>query len=486
MTSSKSFLPVELQQQILCDLPGPALKSVRLACKLFNSLVEESLFRHLVLYPTTDSFEKLEHVCTHSRFADHVRFITYSGNMLLEDNRHKRLGLSFAAWRAEIGYGMNLTGSVANQIRENFSQAGLVGHYSAYLRCVEGQIAIRKGHKEKAWLKSVFRRLPNLAGLEYAAENTIYKHRKALDDLEGIKDFMPIAQATLMEANYHAGFAHTARQTMALFTAAHATGAKVTVFKANHVPWELFSQAPKKLHIMYEVAERLSVLLLKFRWYGGLEDLVADPRANLADFIGSASNLKTLELDLGGFTNWTSKVRLKGALETCAKGTGLKRLKLQRMVCREGTLRAILSNNADTLRSLELGSIVLLSDTVKVPERGPSWVSIVRFLRQTLKLNHLSLNGPLGNGMYENWSTHSIEQCTFWNNRQLYHGNESLHCRVERYILTGGECPLPGEDFCSDWTIDKEGDHSWYLEDSHVVDPNRLASNIAGWNIGYS
>jgi len=118
-------LPRELQEQILCDLPTRALKSVRLACAPLNRVAEEYLFRCLLLYPDTESFGKLDNISTHPRFSYYVRGITYSGNILFGDDWMHDGELTFDTWQSSIGKGLQMHPTVVLQIRERLSHAEL-------------------------------------------------------------------------------------------------------------------------------------------------------------------------------------------------------------------------------------------------------------------------------------------------------------------------------------------------------------------------
>lgn len=458
-------LPYELQEQIMCDLPTRALKSVRLACAPLNRVAEGLLFRSLLLYPDTGSFEKLDHISTHTRLSHYVRSITYSGDLFHEDERSGDVAFTLAGWRSDMGSDSTIDNDYCVTLVQ-MSHAELEGHYSAYVAHVQGQIALRKGHQEVRWLKTIFERLPNLERLGYAVME--HEERMEIFDTDSLEGLAPFAQATLMGRTRWAGTARTAQQIMALLTAALATRIKVKTFEAKRVPWELFTPVPKQWHVLFEGAKYLVSLKLHLLDFDASEieneDVVG---TYFASFIGSARKLTTLELDLGGASEKVSPAGLHGVFEGCITAGGLKRLMLRSMSCHEATLRTIIVRNAETLRSLELGCIYLLNEETSGRESGPSWVSTIRFLQSTLKLNHVMLDGYLANGKNESWKTHPLEACPAETDTDsnLYHGENSLRSRIERYILHGGECPISGDNFSNwerEWVKDKKGDHSWY------------------------
>ncbi len=213
---------------------------------------------------------------------------------------------------------MNNSSDYATLFQRTLSHAELERHYSVYTAHVQSQIALRKGHREIRWLKTMLGRLPKLERLGYAAQRS---GGMGILDLDGTKGLTPLMRATVMDRRLHADSARAAKQIMAVFTAALATRAKVKTFKANYVPWELFSRAPKQWHVLFGAAEHLVSLQLH--------------SLNFARF---RRNLTTLDLDLAGASEKVSRSGLKVIPEGCLNVAGLKRLVLQPMACRETTL----------------------------------------------------------------------------------------------------------------------------------------------------
>ena len=456
MTSKKSSLPLELQQQILCDLPVQALKSIRLAFKAFSRGAEEYLFRDLTLYPSVQSFKKLDHISTHARFSTYVKGVCYSGNTLLEDKWVER-PLTFDTWRLSIGDGLKFSVKLADSIRDTYTKKELEQHYSAYAAYAQSQIALRTEGKESTWLKSIFQRLINLDCLEFEAEIWFDPKVETLNNMDEIKNLSSFAQTTLMERNYSSYSPSASDRIVTLLEAANAANVKVKTFKASHVPWETFEDlnAPG-------MAKHLTWLQLKYSEYDGLR--APDTRMGFSRFFRNATNLTVLDLNLGGNNErWSLDAEALGAIKS------LKLLKLRFMRCRESRLRAILSSHAETLQSLELGWIYLLSDDT-ASEQRPSWVSMIMYLQSAMKLTNVCLDGILGNGQNENWTTHSVKQCEEEDDPQSHHTETSLRARVERYILNGGRCPFPCPESSeshwidwTDWETNNKGDHSWHF-----------------------
>lgn len=177
----------------------------------------------------------------------------------------------------------------------------------------------------------------------------------------------------------------------------------------------------------------------------------------LTKYIMSAPNLTSLALDLGKTMPEASNEYGKGVGQLLGEVTGLKKLSLRSMACPVKVLRAVLTNNATTLWSLELGLISLIEGGW----RG-GWVPLIRFLHSALKLRHVCLDERLGEDTGEGWAIHPIGDGTAPHSSAVHHGRNYLRSRIAQYILTGGDCPIPDDYEYEDWTVDRRGDHTWH------------------------
>ena len=117
----------------------------------------------------------------------------------------------------------------------------------------------------------------------------------------------------------------------------------------------------------------------------------------------------------------------------------LKSLLLQGFSTSEVHLKEVLVAHAASLQSLEISQMNLKSYESKGKVHHGSWVRIILFLRESLNLH---FHDSLTNEGNENWRVReavvAYDSCTPPVREDLTFKN-----RVERYIVEGGEFPLP-------------------------------------------
>ncbi|KAF7510661.1 hypothetical protein GJ744_006273 [Endocarpon pusillum] len=143
--SKMEILPFELQDSILRDLDSITdIKATRLLNRHFHELATPHLFRRIFLTVRTDSFERLNQICS-STLSQYVRCLHYNiweVPLILE--REWNQGLARLAWKGK-------------HIR-----LGHLPRYQEYYNSFSGQVH----HHEHSLLVKAFRRLPALQSLE--------------------------------------------------------------------------------------------------------------------------------------------------------------------------------------------------------------------------------------------------------------------------------------------------------------------------------
>ena len=401
MSTRSLYLPPELRLQILNDLPQPALKAARLAGKYFSGLTDQLLFSDLILYPTILSFEKLHHISTHAYLATYVRSITYNGDLLPEAPKSDGKELPFDNWVQMLPF------------RPTPPHLDLEKYYCAYVYYATAQSALWKNRQAPDLLANIMRRLPNVDCLEFAAGDPQKSDPSVLNTIESIGSQCQARLITLLRSNSLSYMA----QIKTLLHSANASGIKFMTFKAKSVPWRLLSQPESlqmmgiaarsltHLHLTFEAVSDVSWLFNNRQWLHGRDNWQALAVSCLAKIIHS-TNLSILELDFGEPAEHVTHVVIAtGILNACSKLANLKRLKLANAAFSATALQQTLLDNAKSLKSLELGFINLMHPGEQNIEDGHmSWVSLLRLLRSTLKLDHISMDGHLHTvNMGEQW-----------------------------------------------------------------------------------
>ena len=142
--SKMEVLPFELQDSILCDLESITdTKATRLLNRHFHELATPHLFRRISLTVQTDSFERLNQICS-STLSQYVRCLHYNiweAPLILE--REWNQGLARLTWKGK------------------HIQHGHLPKYQEYYNSFSGQVH----HDEHNLLVKAFRRLPALQSL---------------------------------------------------------------------------------------------------------------------------------------------------------------------------------------------------------------------------------------------------------------------------------------------------------------------------------
>lgn len=125
----------------------------------------------------------------------------------------------------------------------------------------------------------------------------------------------------------------------------------------------------------------------------------------LASIIASALSLESLRVSFEtfSFVDRCAVIHLPQLMCGTTRWEHLRRLSLQAVVTTEGYLRDFLERHAATLRSLELSNIKLEAVFIAGQNRHGSWIRFIRFLSETLFLEHIRFNGFFSNMWDEAW-----------------------------------------------------------------------------------
>ncbi len=194
-------------------------------------------------------------------------------------------------------------------------------------------------------------------------------------------------------------------------------------------------------------------------------------KSKIAKLVGAATTLDKLDVsydycpdDVACFHD---ENRLADILQFRSSWPHLTTINLKGFFTDGATLVNFLESHSSTLRSLELTniSILVLTDEPKIPPGSvtASWVSIIRFLENSLHLKHIILNGYFSyceDGLRDFWysSTDYKARLSNTQERDLFvYRPDCLRLRIQRFIVEGGECPLPARREL--W--EEVGDDSW-------------------------
>ena len=320
-------------------------------------------------------------------------------------------------------------------------------------------------------LKRIVSNLPRLKYLEYALSDADSPAARDHEYLCAAKESSPQEHKMLVhrkDDDWRSPTRSNVRHVKALLSIVDEKRPTIKGLTISNMRWFLLLEDYAVVSSLQKVTDCLTRVQFNFRHNCGSD--IDELHDDLAMLIRSMSNLTILKLDLGGEYKLPAGKPATSIMEALSKLRGLKRLSLSCARLQDSILRKALTNNANSLRSLTLSNIMLLNDDM--PDEGVtkvSWISFIMFLQSTLKLSYITLDQTLSTiDKDEQWFTHAQGSCEAKQNCRCYLlGGNSLRDRVERYILSGGECPIPIQASYFEWKEDSgceeewKRDHSW-------------------------
>ena len=441
-----SSYTVAVWDRICSHLPSQFLKRVRLVCKALNLSAERALFRLFWLRPNIDSFRKLDLISRHHVLRNHVTAIHHSREMVY----HYR---DFDEWNRQLGGEINLSWDSRDSLREQFTLEDLRYHYLKYRHYIEGQTYISTGDNAKLWLVKAFEKMPQIDTIEYVRRDV--KPQVQTGEPIPASSLSAIGREILSEP-CHIGLTQDdqARQFIALVQAAFRSCKNLTTIKGFHLDWKIFAE-PDRGQILLDSVRHVQHLILTISNYPiyGSEGR----RKELARVIANAPDLKTLELYFGCLPPESPEhvLDLNQLLTYRVHWPILQRLVLQGFCTTEEVFKKFLNEHAPSLKSLELSNMIfaLFGRGDDIACSG-SFLSLIQFLRVSLKLEHMKFSGAFTNHWDEGWIVNRGNAYT--------HDKSCMKYWIERYIVDGGNCPLQPpdkEDEMDGW--EEQGDESW-------------------------
>lgn len=440
---------VAIWDRICGGLPSQVLKRVRLVCKALNFSAERALFRLVWLRPNIDSFRKLDLISRHPILRSHVTTIYHSGQVVYDYP-------DFDQWNERLGGGIKLCWDSRDSLRGQFTLEDLKYHYLKYRHHIEGQTYINTGDNAKLWLAKAFEKMWRIDTIEYATRD-VERQVQAGEPILW-SSLSAIGRETLSEpCHISATEDDRARQFIALLQAAFQSCKNLTTIKGFHLDWEIFEE-PDRGQILLDAVRHVQHLILTVSNYP-IYDLEGR-RKTLARVIANAPDLKTLELYFGCLPSESSEhvLDLTQLLMNRVHWQILQRLVLQGFRTTEKFFKKFFNEHAASLKSLGLSNmefaLVARGEGIAC---GGSFLSLIHFLRFSLKLENMKFNGTFSNHWDERWIVDRGNRYT--------HNKSYMKYWIERYIVHGGYCPLQPpdkEDEIDGWQ--EQGDDSWRFE----------------------
>jgi len=473
-------LPTELITEILSYLEYADLKAVRLVSKDVSAPASRELFRVILVKVNMTSFRSLYEISKHAELSNYVRIVRYSGKMLPnrgdlgddpDSSMHYCWADDFEDW-LEGGAGYGISADLADQ----FDQDQLEFYHWNYSCYCRGQSRILTGDNHVRRLIHAFKSFEHLAGVSYERN----RYNKAIEGPITLAKLSSIGQQTLMEPDSESGAQYQAQQFFALLKAVRANESiDLKSLRGTGLEINSFNAYPGGTALL-DALTSLSRLTLHF----SRAHFADGDGRKIARLIGRAPLLESLQLSFEFTTFETTEddvIKLEDLLDKGSHWKALKTLKLQAMATDPQILTQLLHRHAPTLRSLELGHIDLRPFGGYSAAPAESWVTIIQFLQQNLKLDHVRFHGNFSNRQDEGWVTYdeATKHSRLLRNTpaasMVRYKHDCLRYRIEEYITRGGVFPftarpVPMTHYSQDdeyhglnWTY--EEDESWSFEE---------------------
>ena len=442
-------VPQEILQQICQNLDRSDLKNARLACKGLNDAAEISLFRYIYLRRNMDSFCRLRMIATTPHLAKVVKSITYSSHLVQGPDEH----VDFDTWRRTY-FGQGFGGSykaVSDNLTKSCTTADLHRYYARWCAHLHSQRLMQKFDIEEKDLDDAFGKLPQLEEVHWGSFFCAEKKLPPSFRLLTPEHFCSLGRELMVDPDHKSGVEYHVRQFTSMMVAAFKNNKKLKVIEACYLRWKIFQQQDEILAMM----NTNMTYCEHFIWSPTEWEENVNDDLQIGSMMRNAPRLRTIKLNFhtSASQSHLEMNHLSRVLVEHHHWPNLKYVQLEGFRVSDTLLRGFLAAHAASLTSLHLGQIVLTPCEWKGKPHHSSWIRFIIFLRESLNLRRMYFLYNLVSEGVENWFVadadpiHTIVV-------KIDEGYLTVKERVERYVVEGGEFPLP-------WPSEAEDESGW-------------------------
>ena len=440
-------VPQEILQLICKDLDRSDLKNVRLAHKELNDAAEIPLFRYIYLRRNMDSFCRLRMIASTPHLAKVVKGIIYSEQLVQGSNEH----VDFDTWRRDHfgqGFGFFWEG-LSDHLAKSYTTADLHRYYSIWCAHLHSQRLMQKFDIEEKDLEDAFSKLHQLDEIYFGSYFSSFRKLPGRHFLITREHFCSLGREMMVEPDHNSGLEYHIRQFTSMMAAAYKNKKKLKVIEARYLHWKTFQQQDEVLAMMNANMRYCE----HFRWMPNKWKENVDGDLQVGLMMRNAPRLRTIELDFLDLSQSHANMNnLSRVLAEHNHWPNLSHVQLHGFRASEIHLRGFLAAHAASLMSLDLGVIILTPYEWKGKPHYSSWIRLIIFLQESLNLRKMCFRYTLASGGVENWSADAdaVHRIVTKQNE----GDLTVKERVERYVVEGGDFPLP-------WPSEDEDESRW-------------------------
>lgn len=407
------------------------LKNARLACKELNNAAEIPLFRHIYLRRNMDSFCRLRMIASTPCLAKRVKAIVYSGQKVQGPDEC----VDYDTWRREyFGKGFEPCLKVGSKaLLKTCTGADMHRYYWNWCAHLHSQRLIQTYDIECRDLEYAFSKLPQLEEICFGS------------DKDGLRIFGPtkrehfcsLGREMMVEPDQFSGSKHHVGQFMAMMAAAHRNKKKLKVIKAMDLKFEAFQQDQEVLAMM--IANMRHCEHFAFMAWSPLKRNGGE--LQIGSMIRDAPHLRKIELIFLTGTDELLEETIdlsRVFLQQC-HWSNLASLRLEGFSTSEIHFKEFLAAHATSLTSLKISHVILRPHEIEGKLHHGSWFRMIRFFGESLNLHKMRLHRLLTE---EIWVFK--DSIVAYGLSNLFGRDDTVFKqRVERYVVDGGDFPLP-------------------------------------------
>ena len=438
-------VPQEILQLICKDLDRSDLQNVRLAHKELNDAAEIPLFRYIYLRRNMDSFCRLRMIASTPHLAKLVKGIIYSEELVQGPDKH----VDFETWRREhLGQGVGCFWErESDTISKSCTTADLHRYYSSWCAHLHSQRLMQKFDIEEKDLEDAFSKLPQLEEIYFGSDKKMPKNF----DMITPEHFSSLGREMMVEPDDLSGAEYNVGQFTSMMAAAYKNKKKLKVIEARCLRWKIFQQHHEVLAMMNANMRYCE----HFKWKPTRWDEYVNGDLHVGSMMRNAPRLRSIKLDFrtGPIGYGREFINLSRVLDQNGHWPNLEHVQLSGFRVSDTQLRGFLAAHAASLASLDLGYIILTPYELRGKLHYSSWIRIIIFLQESLNLRKMCFRNILANERNENWSA-GDSTAKLRRGEGPSQDNLTIKDRVERYVVEGGEFPLP-------WPTEAEDESRW-------------------------
>jgi hypothetical protein len=403
-------IPQEIVDNITELLPIADLKNSRFISPSWNSdYTRRCLYRTVILRMNFLSYRKLQAIAQHSQFCEYVEYIIYDLRAVEADPFNQ----SLTRWKKKIaGAGLGLQRQENIMLMKQLSVVRVEKCHRNFCQYIDGQ-ELFESFEDEAQMFSFQYRLPNLKGIEYSYRKSDTYFRIELPNLDSLP---PLARWMLVEPDALMGESKAEEHFWQWINSVDHDKLKelcLTDIKAHHFRSQYFANAT-----YCQFVQSLERLCIRITRHSCIEDY-----SGLVHILGLTHDLKQLDLSFGvsqGRRGAYFYMGLQELVKSDKQWGQLTTLSLDGFSTSEEYIRHLLLRLAPSLHSLSLANITfkkrVMPGTVASQDGGAvqflnggngsqgSWVKLVIFLHNEMKLKSVSFQGLLCSPWDDCWA----------------------------------------------------------------------------------